>query len=561
MHAEKTAARSQLRLSSAILRLRSSFLRQVKNFDIVLVSNKPGFMEKFGLGYEEMRKVNPGIIYASLTPFGVKPSKYSNKPSYDICAVAMSGINAQTGEADGAPTRIGSVIGDTSGAEGMFASTLLAYIHKLKTGRASLSIFRSCNVLHINSSTFADTQPHGSYSGRSGNHNANLCPYGIYTGKTMSMVIGAVSPATWNALCDCMGHPEYKGRSALCDNARSLQASHPRRADHHRLINTFDDSQRSLISSMQPGALLPGAHARGSMGRRGIQPPRLVGQLPDVSRVGGNRCCIEQALRVLCRFLGCQRRRSPSAARSPHRRETATRSSKAGARAKRKQRLCSSSGARRTSDNFKHADGRHLPAIGYLKMRQGEAMEKRNFIIPEFGPLADSGVIGAGSLIAMPLCGNNDGGFQGEVIQIERPKIGDTYRSFPPLKKTEQGTAGHRGCRDARNRLSMTLELDLNDPDVKEIFFRLIERSDIFIENMVWLDKLGIHDSELLKINPRLVIVHVSGYGHKEFGGLPEICDQASYDMTSQAYSGYALFNGYPDRGSAYSQAPRSATI
>ncbi|MEF2812385.1 MAG: CoA transferase, partial [Oscillospiraceae bacterium] len=42
---------------------------------------------------------------------------------------------------------------------------------------------------------------------------------------------------------------------------------------------------------------------------------------------------------------------------------------------------------------------------------------------------------------------------------------------------------------------------------------------------MVWLDKLGIHDSELLKINPRLVIVHVSGYGHKEFGGLPEICD------------------------------------
>ena len=138
--------------------------------------------------------------------------------------------------------------------------------------------------------------------------------------------------------------------------------------------------------------------------------------------------------------------------------------------------------------------------------------------------------------------------FGAEVIQIERPKIGDTYRSFPPLKKTEQGTAGSSWMQDARNRLSMTLELDLNDPDVKEIVFRLIERSDIFIENMVWLDKLGIHDSELLKINPRLVIVHVSGYGHKEFGGLPEICNQASYDMTGQAYSGYALFNGYPDK-------------
>lgn len=80
------------------------------------------------------------------------------------------------------------------------------------------------------------------------------------------------------------------------------------------------------------------------------------------------------------------------------------------------------------------------------------------------------------------------------------------------------------------------------------IFYKLIAQSDIFIENMVWLEKLGIDDKELLKINPRLIIVHISGYGHKEFGGKPEICDQASYDMTGQAYSGYALFNGYPEK-------------
>ena len=221
-------------------------LEQVKNFDIVLVSNKPGFMEKFGLGYEEMRKVNPGIIYASLTPFGVKPSKYSNKPSYDICAVAMSGINAQTGEADGAPTRIGSVIGDTSGAEGMFASTLLAYIHKLKTGRGQFVDFSLVrNVLHINSSTLQRHNHMGHIQGRIGNHKANLCPYGIYTGKTMSMVIGAVSPATWNALCDCMGHPEYK------EDPRFVTM--PDRCKHHTLveqiitdwINTFDDSKEA----------------------------------------------------------------------------------------------------------------------------------------------------------------------------------------------------------------------------------------------------------------------------------------------------------------------------
>ena len=61
-------------------------------------------------------------------------------------------------------------------------------------------------------------------------------------------------------------------------------------------------------------------------------------------------------------------------------------------------------------------------------------MEKRNFIIPEFGPLAGLRVIGAGSLIAMPFAATMMADFGAEVIQIERPKIGDTYRSFPPLK-------------------------------------------------------------------------------------------------------------------------------
>lgn len=74
-------------------------------------------------------------------------------------------------------------------------------------------------------------------------------------------------------------------------------------------------------------------------------------------------------------------------------------------------------------------------------------MEKRNFIIPEFGPLAGLRVIGAGSLIAMPFAATMMADFGAEVIQIERPKIGDTYRSFPPLKKPSRERQVHRGCR------------------------------------------------------------------------------------------------------------------
>ena len=179
-------------------------------YDVILESYRPGVMEKFGLGYEDCKAVNPKIIYTSLTAFGCKPSKYMNKPAYDICAVAMSGLNEQTGEKDGPPTRIGSVIGDTTGAEAAFAATMLALIGREKTGEGQfidVSLLR--NLIHLNA-TLQNLNGAGHVQGRSGNHNANMSPYGIYTGKTMSMVIAAVSPSTWNPLCDCMGREDLK---------------------------------------------------------------------------------------------------------------------------------------------------------------------------------------------------------------------------------------------------------------------------------------------------------------------------------------------------------------
>lgn len=174
-------------------------------------------------------------------------------------------------------------------------------------------------------------------------------------------------------------------------------------------------------------------------------------------------------------------------------------------------------------------------------------MEHRKFLISEFGPLAGMRVLGTGSLIAMPFAVSMLAEFGAEVIQIERPGVGDHFRSFPPVYRNEHGAVGATWVQDARNRLSMTLELNLGDPDVKEIFLGLIRESDVYIENMVWIEKLGIYDEELLAVNPKLVIVHVSGFGRKEFGGVPEICDQASYDMIGQCFSGFPLYNGLPD--------------
>ena len=103
-------------------------------------------------------------------------------------------------------------------------------------------------------------------------------------------------------------------------------------------------------------------------------------------------------------------------------------------------------------------------------------------------------------------------------------------------------------AQDARNKLSLTLELNLKHPEVKELFYGLIKEADIFMENMVWLDKLGIYDEELLKVNPKLVIVHISGLGNAKFGGVPSVCNRASYDMIGQAFSGWLYLQGFKDR-------------
>ncbi len=175
-------------------------------------------------------------------------------------------------------------------------------------------------------------------------------------------------------------------------------------------------------------------------------------------------------------------------------------------------------------------------------------MSKREYLVPEFGPLAGVRVLTAGSIIAMPHAGNMLADFGAEVIHIERPGVGDTYRVLGPFAVDGDKKVSTSWAQDARNRMSLSLELDLAIPEVKEVFLGLIKESDIFMENLVWLDKYGITDELLLETNPKLVIVHVSGYGRPQFGGDPEKCDRASYDMIGQAASGFMFLNGDKDR-------------
>ena len=147
----------------------------------------------------------------------------------------------------------------------------------------------------------------------------------------------------------------------------------------------------------------------------------------------------------------------------------------------------------------------------------------------------------------MPHAASMFADFGAEVIHIERPNYGDTYRTLAPFVKDGDKKVSSSWAQDARNRLSMAVELNMSIPESRDIFLGLTENVDIWFENLVWLDKYGISDEMCQQVNSRLVIVQVSGLGRPQFGGVPEVCERPSYDMIGQCADGWTNLVGFPE--------------
>jgi CoA:oxalate CoA-transferase len=112
-------------------------LRQlIKVSDIVVENFRPTTMRKMGFGWDELQKINPRIIYCSISGFGQDTlPEYAQRPSYDMVAQAYSGIMSITGPEGGPPCRVGSSVGDIISGTQAVVGILAAIIYRQKTGR------------------------------------------------------------------------------------------------------------------------------------------------------------------------------------------------------------------------------------------------------------------------------------------------------------------------------------------------------------------------------------------------------------------------------------------
>jgi crotonobetainyl-CoA:carnitine CoA-transferase CaiB-like acyl-CoA transferase len=155
------------------------------------------------------------------------------------------------------------------------------------------------------------------------------------------------------------------------------------------------------------------------------------------------------------------------------------------------------------------------------------------------GPLAGMRVLDAGNMIAGPLAATQMADFGADVIKLELPETGDSMRHWAPMK--EGRSLWWKVI--ARNKRLVTLTL--STPRGQEIFRELVKTADVLIENYRpgTFERWGLSYAELSKINPRLIMVRVSG-----FGQTGPYAKRGGYGTIAEAFSGIPSFTGAADR-------------
>lgn len=176
--------------------------RLIEKADILVENFKVGTMEKKGLGYEEIRKINPEIIYASLTGFG-QNGPLKELAAYDNVVQSMSGIMDMTGLPDSLPTRVGPAIGDNLTGLYMALGVVMAYYHKLNTGKGQfVDVAMLDTIFGILESPVLFSTLLNKTLKRCGNNDAEtLVPYDVYRCADGYFSAGIAGDAGWPKFC------------------------------------------------------------------------------------------------------------------------------------------------------------------------------------------------------------------------------------------------------------------------------------------------------------------------------------------------------------------------
>ncbi len=181
----------------------------ISKADFLLENFRPGTMERWNLGYEELAKINPGLIMIRVSGFG-QTGPYSVRAGFGAVGESMGGLRYVCGDPSTPPSRMGISIGDSLAATFACIGGLAALHHREKTGEGQVvdsAIYEA--VLNMMESLITEYDKGGYIRERTGAILPNVAPSNIYPTKDEQFILIAANQDTvFKRLCDAMGQPE-----------------------------------------------------------------------------------------------------------------------------------------------------------------------------------------------------------------------------------------------------------------------------------------------------------------------------------------------------------------
>ena len=195
----------------------SILLKLAARADILIENYKLHGLKSYGLDYESIRKINPSIVYCSISGFG-QSGPYAQKPGYDFMIQAMSGLMSVTGTEK--PTKVGVAVSDLITGLYATAGILGAFCRARETGEGE---FVDISLLDAQLATLANQASNylvsGASPGLSGNAHPNIVPYQVFETADEPIVVAVGNDAQFVSLCKMID------RAQLCDDSRFIKNS------------------------------------------------------------------------------------------------------------------------------------------------------------------------------------------------------------------------------------------------------------------------------------------------------------------------------------------------
>lgn len=190
----------------------------IKNSDVFVENFKVGFLEAYGLSYEDVKKIKPDIIYCSITGFGQK-GPYAHRPGYDFQVQGLSGLMSLIGEPEGNPLRAGISIADISTGIYSALAILAALYQRTQTGEGQ---YIDMNLLDSTMSLLSFAAQSYLLEGinppRVGNGHPNIVPYGAFKARDGFIILAIGTESQFKKFCQFVGREDLLLRPHFLSN-------------------------------------------------------------------------------------------------------------------------------------------------------------------------------------------------------------------------------------------------------------------------------------------------------------------------------------------------------